>query len=415
MAEFKKTSGSKVEFSLEIPESDIKVAHKAALDSFRKNVSVKGFRKGHAPDEVVIQSIGLERISYEAMNRAIDESYRKFIEENKISPVNHPAVDVKDWEKKPILVKCAVEVFPEVKIGDISKIKVSPVKVEVTDNEVDEVIATVMSDSQLSKPVDREVKKGDVVIIDFRGYGKDGEILPNTEGKEQRVRLGVGHFLADLEAGIMGMKAGEEKKKIKVKFPKDYHAKDMAGKSVPFEVKLHKVEEINIADFSNEMVKTVTGEEKSVEKFRSDLKDMITGNKAQSEKKKKAEEYQDKLVKMTKCDLPESWIQGEIESRLERIKTSPQFQHDPEAFWKQVGKTEDQLRKEFKSSAVESLTSYLALTEAVKQANIELDDAEIAQAKHEADQAPEGVQKGQALEKAILSRKIDKFLDGVVS
>lgn len=415
MAEFKKISGSRVEFTLEVAEEAIKKAHKAAIEAFRASVEVKGFRKGHAPDEVVIQKVGLERISFEAMNRSIDAEYRKFIETNKIAPVNQPQVDVKDWEKKPLQVKCSVEVFPEVKLGDISKIKVAPVKVEVKDSEVEDVIKTIMSDAQMGVKVDRAAKKEDVVVIDFCAHDKDGNVIPRTDGKEQKVRLGVGHFLPDLEKGIEGMKAGEEKKDIKVKFPKDYHSTDMAGKTIPFEVKLHSVEEIDPSALNEEMIEKVTGQKKSVEAFRKDLKEMIIGNKTQSEKKKKAEEYQEKLVKMTKCELPESWITGEIESRMNRITSSPQFQHDPEAFWKQVGKTEDQLRKEFRGSAEESLTSYLALTEAVKQANVELNDEEIAQAKLEADQAPEGVSKGQALEKALLSRKIDKFLDGVVS
>lgn len=415
MADYKAISGSRVEFQFEISEEAIKKAHKTALDSFRKNVAVKGFRKGHAPDEVVIQSVGLERISYEAMNRAIDMEYREFLLKNDISPVSQPEVDVKDWEKKPIQVKCSVEVYPEIKVGDFSKIKVAPLEVVVEDKELDEVIATVMSDSQLGKKVDRAAKKQDVVIIDFLGRGKDGEILPRTDGKEQRVRLGMGHFLEDLEKGIIGMKAGEEKKNIKVKFPKDYHSADIAGKTVPFEVKLHAVEELVVADFNEEMIEKVTGQKKTVEQFREDLRNMILGNKTQSGNKKRIEEYQEKLVKMTKCELPESWIEGEIRSRLERIKQSPQFQHDPEAFWKQMGKDEESLKKEFRVSSEESLKSYLALVEVVKQSKVELTPEELKEAEHEASHAPEGVSEGQALEKAVLSRKIDKFLNEAVS
>jgi trigger factor len=415
MAEYKAISGSRVEFQLEISEEAIKKAHKSALDSFRKNVAVKGFRKGHAPDEVVMQSVGLERISYEAMNRAIDVEYRDFLTQNEISPVSQPQVDVKDWEKKPLQVKCIVEVYPEVKLGDFKNIKVPSLEIKVEEKELDEVIATVMSDSQLGKKVDRVAKKGDIVVIDFLGRAKDGSILPRTDGKDQRVRLGMGHFLEDLEKGIMGMKVGEEKKDIKVKFPKDYHSSDIAGKTVPFEVKLHAVEEIDVKSFNEEMIEKVTGQKKTVEQFREDLQNMIVANKTQTEKKKQMEAYQEKLVKMTKCELPESWIEGEVMSRLNRIKTSPQFQHDPEAFWKQMGKTEEDLKKEFRADSAESLKSYLALVEAVKISNVVLTPEEEKEAEHEASHAPEHVSKGQAFEKAVLSRKIDKFLDQAVS
>ena len=415
MADYKAISGSRVEFQLEISEEAIKKSHKMALDSFRKNIAVKGFRKGHAPDEVVMQSIGLERISYEAMNRAIDMEYRNFLTQNNISPVSQPQVDVKDWEKKPLQVKCVVEVYPTVKLGDFKSIKTAPIKVEVKAEELDEVIATIMSDAQLGTKVDRAAKKGDIVVIDFLGRAKDGSVLPRTDGKEQRVRLGMGHFLEDLEKGIIGMKAGEEKKDIKVKFPKDYHASDIAGKTVPFEVKLHAVEEIKIQDFDESMIEKVTGQKKTLKQFREDLKNMIEANKTQAEKKKQIETYQEKLVKMTKCELPESWIEGEIRARLDRIKQSPQFQHDPEAFWKQMGKKEEDLKKEFRTSAEESLKSYLALVEAVKQSDVTLTPEEQKEAEHEASHAPEHVSKEQALEKTLLSRKIDKFLDQAVS
>lgn len=415
MADYKTISGSRVEFQLEISEEAIKKTHKSAIESFRKNVAVKGFRKGNAPDEVVLQSVGLERVSYEAMNRAIDVKYREFLTKNEISPVSQPEVDVKDWEKKPLQVKCSVEVYPEVKLGDFKKIKVDAIDVKVEEKELDEVIATVMSDSQLSKKVERAAKKGDVVVIDFLGRGKDGSILPRTDGKDQRVRLGMGHFLEDLEAGIIGMKAGEEKKEIKVKFPKNYHSEDMAGKTVPFEVKLHAVEEISVKDFDEAMIEKVTGQKKTVEQFRKDLKEMVLGNKKQAEQKKQIETYQEKLVKMTKCELPESWIQRELASRMDRIKSSPQFEHDPEAFWKQMGKTEEDMKKEFRVSSEESLKSYLALVEAVKQSEIDLTANELKEAEHEASHAPEHVSKGQALEKAVLSRKIDKFLEQAVS
>ncbi len=415
MAEYKAISGSRVEFQLEISEEAIKKAHKSALDSFRKNVAVKGFRKGHAPDEVVMQAVGIERISYEAMNRAIDMEYRNFLTQNNISPVSQPQVDVKDWEKKPLSVKCVVEVYPEVKLGDFKNIKIPSKEIKVEDKELDEVIATVMSDAQLGTKVDRAAKKGDIVVIDFLGRAKDGSVLPRTDGKDQRVRLGMGHFLEDLEKGIMGMKAGEEKKDIKVKFPKDYHSSDMAGKTVPFEVKLHAVEELDVKNFDAAMIEKVTGQKKTLTQFREDLKNMIETNKTQAEKKKKIEEYQEKLVKMTKCELPESWILGEVQARLDRIKQSPQFQHDPEAFWKQMGKTEEDLKKEFRSASEESLKSYLALVEAVKQSETTLTPKEEKEAEHEASHAPEHVSKGQAFEKALLSRKIDKFLDQAVS
>ncbi len=412
MTALKKLSGSRVSFTLSIPEEAIKKSHKKTIEDFRKHVSVKGFRKGHAPDEVVLSSIGIERISYEAMNGAIEEAYKEFIEKEAIKPVQPPKVDVKDFKKKPLEVEVEVEVYPEVSLGDYKKIKIEKLKVEVTDQEVEDVLETLMTDSQLGKEVKRAAAKKDLVTVDFAGKDKDGKVIPNTEGKGHPFRLGFNHFLQDLEDGIEGMKPGEEKI-IKVKFPKDYHGKDLAGKTVPFTVKLHKVEEISSKNITEEDIKKITGENQKIPEFKDHIKKVITGNKTNSEKKKKQQEYSEKFAKYVKTELPESWIESEVESRLENLKNSPQYQHDPESFWKAIGKNEEALKKEFKEQANEDLKVFLGLNQLIDQENIELNKDEMATIEARLKQFPPEEAK-RYLGKAIVDAKIDKFLDGVI-
>jgi trigger factor len=412
MTAFKKLSGSRLSFTLTIPEEAIKKSHKKTIDQFRKHVAVKGFRKGHAPEEVVISSVGLERISFDAMNRAVDEAYQQFIATHKLRPIQVPKVDVKDFKKKPLEVEVEVEVYPEIELGDYKKIKIEKLKVEVTDQEVEDVLETLMTDAKLGKEVKREAKKKDLVTVDFAGKDKKGDIIPNTEGKNHPFRLGFNHFLEDLEKGIEGMKIGEEKE-VKVKFPKDYHGKDLAGNTIPFTVKLHKVEEISAKNITDADVAKITGENQSVKEFKEQIKTIITGNKTKTERKKKQEEYSEKFLKYVKADLPESWVIGEVESRLENLKSSPQYQHDPENFWKAVGKTEEALKKEFHSQAEQDLKVFLGLNLLVEQEKVELGKEEIMKISQRLKKMNHE-EAERHLEKAMIDAKIDKFLDGII-
>lgn len=417
MADTKSLSDSRIAFSLTLEKDDIAKAQKKVLDRHRAKVNLSGFRKGKAPDEAVIGAVGINQISAEALNEALNQKYHDFVTTNKIMPVSPPKVDMDPGKELPLEVKLEVEVFPEVKLGDYKKIKIDPMKVEISEQEIDDVIETIMSDMKLGKPVDRPAKKKDAVEVDFAGKDKEGNVVPGTKAEKHALRLGFQNFLPDLEKGIEGMKPGEEKT-IKVKFPKDYRATELAGKTLPFEVKLHNVTEVSAQNLEEAMVEKMVGQKKSVSDFRNDVKELITRNKTDAEKKKKREEFYKKLDKVLKAELPKSWIEKEVEGRLQHIKNAPQYQHDPEAFWKQVGKTEEALKKEFQSTAERDLRIMLGMGEVLKQENIELDADEIKKAQllaaqRTGEKAPQE-ERERALQQIAHELKIDKYLSTVI-
>ncbi len=415
---FKKLSHSKVSFSFFVEEADIKKAEKTVLDHFRSAVKAQGFREGKAPDKVVLDHIGQDRLTYEALNTAIDKKYRDFLVEHKIQPVSAPKIDVSDIKKHPIEIKAEVETFPEIIIEGYQKIKMSPIKVNVEKKEVEETIEHIMKDMKLQKPVKRSAAKGDMIEVDFCGKDKEGKTIPNTEGKSVPFVIGSGQFLPDLEKAYEGMKAGDEKKAVSVKFPKEYPAKDLAGKAVPFDIKLVSVGEISAKHLDETMIEQITGRKKKVEEFYKDIEQMVERNKRSEERKKKIGEYNEKLLKTVKADLPASWITRECEMRMEEVKQSPQYTHDPEMFWKAVGKKEEELKKQFEKDAHANLTVFLALSEIIKKENIQLDKDEMIKAGLITDQhmnrhGGKG-NREEELQKTILNLKIDKYFEGLM-
>ncbi len=420
MPNYKTLPQSKVSFSLTIEKDALDKAKAAIIKHYKSEVSIKGFRKGHAPETAVVNSIGAERLAYDALNKAVDKAYVEFLQAEKLQVINQPEVDIKDPNKTPLEVKFEVEVFPEVKVGDYSKIKAKFKAVEADDKEVDEALKTVCAQMEVASEVKRAAKDGDLLEVDFAGKDEKGEIIPNTNGEKTKFRMGMGHFLPDLEAAFKGMKAGEEKTAVKVKFPKDYHSADFAGKTVPFDIKLHTVNEIDPTALTEEQIEQITGKKQDYKALHAQVKETIGANKSKEAEKQAMDEYTKALSKVVKADLPQSWVDREVSSRVQRLQQNPQFQQDPAAFWQTMGKTEKEFKKDLAAEGERDLLIFLGLSEIVKTENIELDKDEMGEAQHLAHQHLQGNPSESSdahtaeMEKAVLNLKIDKFLRAAI-
>lgn len=414
MAAYKKLSGSRVQFSLEITQEDLEKAEPKALEFLRQHVSLKGFRKGRIPDAVLRNMISSDQILVESATRAIDDKFKAFTKEHELRVISNPKADGFNPQKLPCKVQIEVEVYPEVNVDGYKKVKMPAIKGEVKDEEIEAVIENLIAQQGKGKEVERSAKNGDQVIVDFTGTDKEGTVLKNTEAKEVKVRLGQGHFIPEFEAMIVGMKKGDKKEKEKVKFPKDYSAKELAGNEVFFDVSCHSVQEISPAALNDKDAKEIFGKE-SVEEMRKDIRSIITENKEKQARKEAYEKYRSDLAKAVKIELPPTWIVREVEHRLHQFKENPRFKANPQAFWKEFGKDEETLKKEFETFVAQDLTIFLSLSEIVKLENIELDKDEITRAMSVVDEKIKNNQLPQAhknaeIERIELNMKIDKYL-----
>jgi len=420
MSNYKTLPQSKIAFTLTIEKAALDKAQASLVQRYKNEVSIKGFRKGHAPDSAVMAAVGAQKMAYDALNQAVDRAYAEFLHQEKLQVINQPEVDIKDPSATPLEVKFEVEIFPEVKVGDFKKIKAKKTAVKIEDKEVNEALKTVCAQMEVSKEVKRAAKDGDLVEVDFAGKDDKGEVIPNTNGEKTKFRMGMGHFLPDLEAAFKGMKAGETKEAVKVKFPKDYHSDDFAGKTVPFDIKLHTVNEIDPEALTEEQIEQITGQKQDLTALKAQIKETITTNKNKEAEKTAMDTYTKGLAKVVKADLPQSWIEREVGSRLNSLKQNPQFQQNPASFWQNMGKTENEFKKELATEGERDLLIFLGLSEIVKTENIELDKDEMGEAHHLAHQHLQNADDHTSdahhaeMEKAVLNLKIDKFLQAAI-
>jgi len=414
---FKKKSGSQVEFLLLVSEESFGKAEKSVLDDWKKNAKLPGFRKGTVPEHLLKSSIPPQQFYLDSLEKAVDRSYRSFIDEHKLHPVSTPQLNMKKKEGFPLEIEITVEVFPEIQLGNYKKIAFKKETMIVSDEEIKSVLQEMMLELGIGQKVDRSAQKGDIVKVSFVGKENEKEI-PSTKGTEVSLCLGQGRFLSDLESAFVGMRAGEKKEKVKVSFPKDYGSSDFAGKKILFDVELFDVLDANPSFLTSEDIIRMIGREMTLDDLKKEIHTVLLSRKKQDHFKHLQDQYKVELGKLVKIDLPLSWIEEEVQHRFHHLLQSPLYKKDPENFWKQMGKTEYELKKEWKKVAEENLKILLSLSEIVKVENIQISPEEESEIFHHFQHQHVGKKVDPShqlkeIENLRLSYKIDKYFRGL--
>ena len=325
-SKYKILPGSRVSFRVKINPDDLKKTSKKIFSQIKSSVNVSGFRPGKAPKEKIIATYGFIKFQEEVFGNAVDQKAQDFLREHNFFALNFvDSKTIKDEKNKDITtIEIIVEIHPQIELGDISKIKTTPIKIpETTEKEVNNVLESFMAEHEIAKEIKAPAKDKNLVEVSFRAKDQKGEVIPRTEAEKINFRLGVGHYLEDLEKGIKGMKAGENKK-VPVKFPEKYFNKELAGKTVDFEVEVFRVREINPEKVEIEEIQKIFPEISSVDDLRKDIKRTITHEKESREMKTKSKEYLESLRGISKGDIPLSWIEETKRNATEEQKKDPE-------------------------------------------------------------------------------------------
>ena len=264
------------------------------------------------------------------------------------------------------------------KIKDYTKINVKKKEVKINDKDVKEIMESLCRRESTFKEVDREVKKGDKVEVDFTGYDKDGAELPGTKSKSHPVIIGDEMLIPGFEDGLIGMKKDEEKR-LKLKFPKKYHAEKFQGKDVEFQVKLNKVEKVLVPELNDEFAKkTSQGNAKTVADLEKDIKTHLTEVREEDEKQRQEGEFLEEIVKLTEVEIPQAMVDREIDFMLERSKSNMEAKGmDFDKYMAEQAENGKDPRKDLAEPAKKQVTLRLALQEIYNKENLEVTDKDI--------------------------------------
>ena len=302
-----------VEVEKEVFEAGIS---KAYLKN-RKYITVPGFRKGKAPRKMIENLYGAQVFHTDAVEEIFPDVYKEAVTDQGWKTVGQPSVtDMNVREDNSLELTIEVELYPEVELGQYKGVEAPKAAVAVTDEEVEAELDRKANEVARIVTVERPAQEGDTVVIDYKGL-KDGVAFDGGTAEGYELRLGSHSFIPGFEEQLIGAAAGEEKS-LNVTFPADYHAKELAGAPVVFEVKVHEVKETQVPAKDDELAKDVS-EFDTLEELKADLRKQIETRKEEEASRAFESALMEKVAEAAKLELPEAMIEAEVDTELQNF------------------------------------------------------------------------------------------------
>ena len=368
---------NEVKLTFNIEAEKFEAAMKKVYAKTAKYFNIPGFRKGKAPMQLVERQYGSAIFYEDAFNELVPEIYDEAIRENKVEAVSKPEIDIVQMEKgKELIFTAVVETKPEVELGKYKGIEIKKIEYTTSDKDIEHELGHMAErNARLVTIEDRPVEKGDITTIDFDG-SIDGVQFDGGKAENHELEIGSNTFIPGFEDQIIGMKL-EEEKDIKVKFPDDYFSKDLAGRDAVFKVKLHEIKKKELPKIDDEFAKDVS-EFDTLEELKNSIKEKLDTENAEKAKYETEEAAIKVVCDNTKLDIPNGMIEMEIDNMVRDMETRLSYQGlNLQQYLQIMGKTEEDIRANFKEQAEKSVKSRLVLEAIVKAEKIEATPDEV--------------------------------------
>lgn len=367
---------SQVTLRIEVEESELAKYLDQATQELGEKVKIDGFRAGKVPRDILEQKVGKEALRAHALDLGLPYFYADAVIQEKVPVVARP--EIKLISDTPFVFEAVVAILPEVKIEGHDKIKIEAKSTAVEEKDVEDMLTYFRGQSATHTTVDRAAQMGDRVELDFEGFDPEGDVpLEGTASQNHPLVLGEKTMIPGFEEEVVGLKAGDEKT-FEITFPEDYRSKKFQGKKVKFKLKVHKVEEVKLPEVTDEWIKEVSGEEKTPEQFKEDIKTHLANERERQERTRQENEFFEELLKKAEIELPSALVEEEIDFILDRTKMDIESKG---LSWDQYEKfLESQkrnLRDEKRPQAEKQIKLRLILQHLCKVEGIEAEPAEL--------------------------------------
>ena len=373
----KTKNANEVKLEITVEAKKFEEAIKKVYFKSAKYFNIPGFRKGKAPMQIVEKYYGKEIFYEDAFNEVADEALQQAVEENKLEIVSRPDVDVKQIEKgKDLIFEATMQTKPEAELGKYKGIEIKKIEYNVTDEDIEHELGHMQEhNSRLITIEDKPVESGNIATIDFEGF-VDGVAFEGGKAEGHELEIGSNTFIPGFEDQIIGMKIDEEKD-ITVTFPEEYFSKELAGKEAVFKVKVHEIKKKELPELDDEFAKDVS-EFDTLKELKADIK---AKQEKQNEERAKYETH-DAVVKAlcenVKVEIPNGMVEIEVENMMKDIEQRLSYQGlKMEQYLQMMGKTTEEMKKEYEPQAIEGIKSRLALEAVIKAEKIEATKEEI--------------------------------------
>lgn len=373
-----KNEGLQREFTITLGADEIEEKVTSRIENLKNEVRIPGFRPGKVPTSLIRKRYG-QAVMGEVLEAAVTDSSQKALADRELRPAMQPKIEVaEDFEPgKDLAYTLSMEILPEIKPMDFSKLEVERTVAKVEDKEVDEAINRLAEQYRQSEPIKgkRKSKKGDVVVIDFEGKVDDVP-FDGGKGEGHHLHLGEGQFIPGFEDQVIGAKAGESVE-VKVTFPEEYGATELAGKDAVFSVDVKEIREMVDTPIDDEFAKSLGQEDLAA--LRKALGDRIAQDYAGITREKVKRDLLDKLEEGHDFELPQGMVDQEFNSIWSQYEEARKNDAEGDEAVEE-DKTDDELKEDYMKIARRRVMLGLLLTEVGTVNNVEVSADEISRA-----------------------------------
>lgn len=366
-----KSEGLNKQYKVTVPAADFEAQVNDKIKQIAKTAKLPGFRAGKAPLEMLKKKYH-DSVVGEVLDEAIRKATEELIKDKKLRPATQPSVKILSFENgKDLEFEVSLEDLPEIKLKDFKNIALDKYMAEVPAEEVEKALGYLaQSRKETAKADGKKAARGDVVMIDFVG-SVDGVEFQGGKGANYPLELGSGSFIPGFEDQLLDSVAGD-KVDVKVKFPENYHAKDLAGKDAVFAVEVKEVREPKAVEINDEFAKSL-GEE-NLDKLKEAIANRIKGDYESASRMKIKRQLLDILDKEYSFDVPQSLVDAEFKAIVDQYEQAKKYNQLDES---EKAKSEDELKKEYKEIALRRVKLGLLLSEIGQEAKVTIKPEDI--------------------------------------
>lgn len=369
-----KSEGLKVELEITVPANDIKKKQEVRLKEVGKTAKVPGFRAGKVPLKMLEQKYG-RAVMGEVLELVVNDATAKVLKDKEIRPAMQPKIEVKEFDEgKDLVFKMEVEKLPKVDVMDLKGLKLTRPVAKVDAKLIDETLERIASNNRNTKPVEgRATKNGDIAVITFHGRTADDNVEhEGMHAHDVDLELGSGRFIPGFEEQLVGKNAGE-KVEVKVTFPKDYGAADLAGREAIFDTVIEAIKEAVPAEINDELAKQLGMED--VKALRAAVEQQMNAEYETHSRMKLKRQLLDILDEKHDFEIPQGMVDAEYEGIMKQIEQERAA--NPQENGAEL--TEDE-KEELKLIAARRVRLGLVLSEVGNANKVSVNDKEIQRA-----------------------------------
>ncbi len=374
-AELLKKEGINVSFKITVENDKFKEAVNKAYNKTKGKYNIPGFRKGKAPKVVIETQYGKGIFYNDAIDMLFKEVYPQAIKELNLDVIDRPSLDIEQIsEENGLVMLVDVQVKPEFEVGTYKGVEVKKEEVKVSEDEVELELKEMATRGARLVSADKALESGDTAVIDYEGFD-NGVAFEGGKGENYSLVIGSNTFIPGFEDQLIGKKAGEEVE-VNVTFPEKYHAPNLAGKPVVFNVKVNDVKVKEIAEINDEFAKDVS-EFETLKELKDSIRTKLEEQAKKSVEDKMKNDIISKICDNTEVEIPSAMVEHQLDNLIMQFNYQLQYQGlNLKQLLDMSGKTIDDLKDERREDAKKGVKMTLVLEKIAEVENVQISDEE---------------------------------------